>query len=245
MEWRVPLHPEDAEYHRNLRDQAARMAEDLESAMRRQDTDRLAVIAAAKYDAERAMRRGMYLGQQGREVDQDASARYGMSVADAVGASGRSPKLQALAGLARGQEWLESEPDSRNVFMQAMLVPENVILNTAEALSEGPDGKPRDSADMLSRLGWAIPAAVYPELGYPLQPARDRMYEDLGPIAGTAADFYMPGLEVLPKSRGAMEALRYGRGAPTELIDSAGAAIRRLRNSPRVQYSQPRLQYAP
>jgi hypothetical protein len=245
MEWRVPLHPEDAEHHRKMRDQARYMAEDLESAMRRQDTDRLAVIAAAKYDAERAMRRGMYPGQQGREVDQEAAARYGIRLADRYGVDGRSPRLQALAGLSNATEWAESEPDSRNVFMQAMLIPENAILNTAEALSYGPDNQPRDSADMMSRLAWAIPSSVYPDLGYPIQPARDRMYKDLGPVAGTVADFTMPGLEVLPQARNALNAVRYGRGVQTELIDGAGEAIRRLRNSPRVRPEYPRLQYAP
>lgn len=245
MEWRVPLHSEDAAYHRRMRDEAGYMAEDLESAMRRQDTDRLAVIAAAKYDAERAMRRGMYPGQQGREVDQDAAARYGIRLADRYGVGSRSPRLQALAGLSNATAWVESEPDSRSVFMQTMLIPESAVLGTAEALSHGPDGKPRDSADMMSRLAWAIPSAVYPDLGYPIQPARDRMYKDLGPIAGTAADLLMPGPEVLLPARNALNAVRYGRGVQTELIDGAGEVIRRLRNSPRVQHSQPRLQYAP
>lgn len=231
--WRVPLHPEDAAYHRGLYDQSRYAAEDIESAMRQQDMARLAVVGQFKKDAERAMRLGVFPGQSGREVDQDAAARYGANVADRAGATGRSAYLQALHGLSKVGEWSESTPESRNVFMQTMLIPEHAIMHTAEALSAGPDGEPRSRSEVLSRLAWALPASVYPDLGYPIQPARDRMYEELGPAA-IVADNVMPGLGSFSELKGAANALRYGRGAPTYLVDPKGNAIRRLINSPRV-----------
>jgi hypothetical protein len=50
---------------------------------------------------------------------------------------------------------------------------------------------------------------------------------------GMAVDYAMPGLEVIPGTR-AMDRLFYGSGAPTHLVDQAGDAIRRLRNSPQI-----------
>jgi hypothetical protein len=83
----------------------------------------------------------------------------------------------------------------------------------------------------------AIPAAAFPELGYPLQPAYDRMYESLGPIGGLAADYLMPGPgEVLAGMGGVAKAADKGLrqfGIPTSLVDRNGQVIRQLMSTPR------------
>jgi hypothetical protein len=255
--FRVPLHPDDADYNQGVYDRARWEAEDLESAMRRQDLHRLAAIAEGKRAYDRHVRgRGpgearvpyggleaggtAYDGRAGeRENDQERGFQHGTRVANRRGATGRTAGYQAAANVARLVEWASSEPRTRNAYLHAMLIPENTIYGAMEALAT-PETWERPREEVLGRLAMALPGAIWPEVGYPIQPARDRMYEELGPIFGTAADFAMPGLEIIPK---ASNAARFGSGAPTFLEDKFGNAIRRLRNSPeaprlRLQYAQ-------
>lgn len=219
---RVPLHPEDAKYWRDLADDS-----DL-NASRLFDSEmaRLKLIAAAKNSVESST----------GPVDQEQSLRYGMRYADANGVEGATPQA---ANLQKSIGYMYSEPDSRNVYMQAVLAPEQAFMHAAEALS---GDKPL--AERGSRLAWAIPSAFFPEVGYPLQPAYDHMYESVGPIGGALIDFaLMPGPgEALDVGRaaaravgGASDLARFGRGVPTHLTDQYGNAIRQLRNSPRVK----------
>lgn len=210
---RVPLAEGDAEYFRQIADQAEQTA----NIPFQSEMNRLRVIAAAKRAAERG---------QG-PVDQDASLRFGMKFADERGFAGGTPQMATgLKNLA----WLSEEPDSRNVFVQAALVPEQALMNTAEALS----GE-KTLADRAARLGMAVPAAFFPELGYPVQQSYDRMYE-ANPVAGLLMDFVgMPDVgSTAAAMRRATKTLRYGGGVPTHLIDKDGNVIRQLRSSQRV-----------
>ncbi len=239
--WRVPLHPDDAAYNRKVYEDARADVSDIESAQRSLDLHRLAHVAAGARHAERMMRQGQYPGLSGREVDQEMAARDGVRFADRSGAAGRSMQLGYLGGLARAGEWASSEPESRHIGMQAMLVPEQALMHAMEALSSDGD-VPRPTSETASRLAAAVPAAFFPEVGYPIQPAYDRLYRELGPIKGAFVDYAaMPGVDFIgrPALRG-VERMRYGTGARTDLIDQAGDVIRRLRNSPqvRVEYAR-------
>lgn len=218
---RVPLHPEDAKYWRGLADDSDRNVSQLFDA----EMARLKLIAAAKNSVE--SRTG--------PVDQEQSLRYGMQYADANGVNGSTPQA---ANLQKSIGYMYSEPDSRNVYMQAALAPEQAFMHAAEALSGD-----KSLAERGSRLAMAIPGALFPEVGYPIQPAYDRMYESVGPIGGALIDFaLMPGPgEALDVGRAAARAggaavdlARFGRGVPTHLTDQYGNTIRQLRNSPRV-----------
>jgi hypothetical protein len=215
---RVPLNPEDAERYKRDYEDAQDRAAALESAMRAQDLQRLAMIAGGKRYAERDMRRS-------GPVDQERSMQFGASVADRYGGTGRSPGLEYMKGIADLSAFAQSEPESRNVYHQALIIPEQAIMHASEALS---GEKPL--YERAQRLAMAVPAAVVPSIGYPVQQAYDRMYET-NPLMGMAVDYAMPGLEVIPGAR-AMDRLLHGSGAPTRIVDKAGDAIRRLRNSP-------------
>lgn len=211
---RVPLNPADAEYNKGILNRAEANAD----AVFQQEMDRLGVIAGAKNAAERQMRN--------QPIDQEATLRYGTKVADALGATGATPQY---GNLMKNLAYMAEEPESRNVFLQASLVPEQALMHGIEALS----GE-KSLGERASRLGMAIPSAFFPELGYPSQPAYDRMYEE-NPVGGLLMDFVlMPdvGSTAMAAKRGA-DRLRYGSGAMTELVDQAGDAIRRIRNSPR------------
>lgn len=209
---RVPLRPEDAEYFRKAEGQM----EDNARLPFQNEMARLGVIAQAKR---------MYEDQSG-PVDQEASLRSAMKVADKIGAAGGTPQMEnGLKFLA----YMASQPESRNVYMQAALIPEHAIMHATEALS---GDKPL--SERASRLAMAIPAAVVPEVGYPIQPAYDRMYDRLGPAGGLVADYLMPGLgEANSAMRGGARALRYGAGIPTHLTDMHGNVIRQLASTPR------------
>ncbi len=238
--WRVPLQKDDAAYNSRVYEDAKATASDLESYQRALDLERLAYVAAQKRQSERMMRRGMYGGLSGREVDQEAAIRDGVRFADRYGATGRGIGTQYASGLANASAWAASEPESRSIFMQAMLAPEHALMHTMEAFSSDGD-TPRPTSEVAGRLATAVPASFFPEVGYPIQPAYDRMYRELGPVKGAFVDFVaMPGLDAVgnPLMRG-VDRMRYGSGARTDLVDQAGEAIRRLRNSP-----APRLQYA-
>jgi hypothetical protein len=221
---RVPLNPEDAARYREDYEDSVDRASELESIMRAQDLQRLAMIAEGKKYAERGMRR---LGP----VDQERSMQFGARAADEYGATGRSPGMEVLKGLADFSAFAQSEPESRNVYHQALIIPEQAIMHASEALS---GEKPL--YERAQRLAMALPAAVVPSIGYPVQQAYDRMY-DTNPVMATAVDYALPGLEVIPSARG-VERLFYGSGAPSHLVDEAGELIRRLRNSPRVEYTR-------
>lgn len=212
---RVPLNPEDAEYNRGILNRA----EANSNAVFQQEMDRLGAVAWAKKQAERNLR--------GQPIDQEATYRTGAKFADKLGAQGATPQY---GNLMKNLVYMAEEPDSRNVFFQASLVPEQALMHGIEALS----GE-KSLGERASRLGMAIPAAFVPELGYPIQPAYDHMYDKLGPVGGMLMDFVlMPdvGSTGMAAKRG-VDRLRYGSGAMTELVDDAGETIRRLRNSPR------------
>lgn len=207
---RVPLPPEDADYYRRQADAAEQAA----ALPFQSEMARLSLVADAKRAAERT--RG--------PIDQEASLRFGMKFADEQGLSGGTPQLaNALKGLA----WLSDEPDSRNVYLQTAYIPEHALMHAAEALS---GDKPL--AERGARLAAAIPAAFFPELGYPIEKSYDRMY-DANPVAATLMDFVgMPDVgstaSAIRKLSGS--AMR-GSGIPTHLVDQHGNVIRRLRNS--------------
>lgn len=211
---RVPLAEDDAAYFRDVANQAEQTA----NIPFQSEMDRLRVIAAAKRAAERGA----------GPVDQEASLRFASKFAEDQGFTGGTPQMATgLKNLA----WLSEEPESRNVFFQAALVPEQALMNAAEALS----GE-KTLADRAARLGMAVPAAFFPELGYPVQQSYDRMYES-NPVAGLLMDFVgMPDVgSTAAALRGATRAMRYGGGVPTHLIDKNGNVIRQLRNSPMVR----------
>jgi len=217
---RVPLNPEDARVNKERYEDAVQAGLDAESLMRAQDLRRLKLIAEGKRYAERDMRRA-------GPVDQDVAMRFGANIADHYGATGRSALPMAVKGLSELSAYGESQPESRNVFHQAMIIPEQAIMHASEALSGD-----KSLSDRAARLLMAAPAAAMPDLGYPVNPAYERMYAS-NPIAALAVDYMMPGLEVaaVPAIR-LMDRARYGRGAATHLVDDAGNVIRRLRNSP-------------
>lgn len=212
---RVPLPKEDAEYNKGILNRAEANAD----AVFQQEMDRLGAVAWAKKQAERNLR--------GQPIDQEATYRTGAKFADKLGATGATPEY---GNLMKNFAYMAEEPDSRNVFLQASLVPEHVLMHGVEALS----GE-KSLGERAARLGMAIPSAFFPELGYPIQPAYDHMYDKLGPVGGMLMDFVlMPdvGSTGMAAKRG-VDRLRYGSGAVTELVDEAGETIRRLRNSPR------------
>jgi hypothetical protein len=152
-----------------------------------------------------------------------------MKLADQAGATGGTSEMaNGLKFLA----YMSSQPDSRNVYMQAALLPEQALMHATEALS----GE-KSLAERGQRLAMAIPAAAFPELGYPLQPAYDRMYERLGPIGGLAVDYLMPGPgEALAGMGGVAKAADKGLRQfriPTSLVDRNGQVIRQLMSTPR------------
>lgn len=212
---RVPLNPADAEYNKGILNRAEANAD----AVFQQEMDRLGAVAWAKKQAERNLR--------GQPIDQEATYRTGAKFADKLGATGATPEY---GNLMKNFVYMAEEPDSQNVFFQASLVPEHVLMHGVEALS----GE-KSLGERAARLGMAIPSAFFPELGYPIQPAYDRMYEKLGPVGGMLMDFVlMPDVgSTGMAAKRSVDRLRYGSGAVTELVDEAGETIRRLRNSPR------------
>lgn len=217
-EWfksRAPLAPEDAARYRKIED-------DMEANVSipfQNEMARLGVIGQVKRQLERG----------GGPVDQEASLAGGVRYADKIGATGGTPEMQNGLKFLR---YMASQPDSRNVYMQAMLMPEQAIMHATEALSGD-----KSLAERGQRLAMAIPAAAFPELGYPIQPAYDRMYERFGPIGGLAVDYLMPGPgEALAGMGGLAKATDKGLrqfSIPTALVDRQGQVIRQLMSTPR------------
>ena len=178
--FRVPLHPEDADYFRKQYDTADENLENAERTRRRLESMRLGEVAAHKRAYELAIGRG--------PVDQEQSLRYGIGRTKDY--AGYQNAADLGAGLARLDRWAKSKPESRNVFMQAMLAPEQAIMHTAGAFTEG-----QSDGERLNRLAMAPVAAFFPDMGYPVQKTYDRMYDEVGPVAGAVVDMaVMPGL---------------------------------------------------
>lgn len=176
--FRVPLHPEDADYFRREYDTADKNLENAERTRRRLESMRLGEVAAHKRAYELAIGRG--------PVDQEQSLRYGIGRTKDY--AGHQNAADLGAGLARLDRWAKSKPESRNVFMQAMLAPEHAIMHTAGAFTDDPGELPK-------RLAMAPVAAFFPDMGYPVQKTYDRMYDEIGPVAGAVVDYaVMPGL---------------------------------------------------
>lgn len=211
---RVPLHPEDADRFEQQHSEALSRRQ----AAFDNEMHRLKMLADRKRYVDRMQSPG--------PVDQELSLRMaGKSLAD----EGIKPNGTLAEDF---RVWATSSPRTRNIALHASLVPENMILGAMDALS---DQKP----DALSRLAAAVPGSLYPPAGNAIEPARDDMYESLGPIGGTVVDFAMPGLG-LPEAKaasrvvgGAYRALDDAwKGAiRADLVDAAGDTIRRLRNS--------------
>jgi len=219
---RVPLHPEDAAKFRQQHNEALAADDRRRSDAFAAHNLRLAFIAERKKRYDRMQR------QQG-EVDQQLS--YNMAVED-FGMPAPSKPGTSLSA------WATSTPESRNLALHILSVPENFVYQAEEALSgQKPPG------EIAQRLAAAVPGSFYPPAGYPVEPGRERMYEELGPVAGLATEMAMPGLDAAALGRlGSSVARRaqnlYGAAdaawrtpVRAELIDEAGDAIRRLRNA--------------
>lgn len=224
---RIPVHPEDADTYQKWYEEAEDGVDAFNQAKRLAEIRRLSDVAAWKRAFDRAQRPGPVDSERSYQL---AVKRAGNSQADTL-------PFALSHGLAEASKWAYSQPRDRNALLNIMYIPENAILGAAEALSGD-----KTLAERGHRLLTAIPGAFYPPAGYPIEPARDRMYEALGPIGGTAIDYVMPGpMEATKALRPllapfgqAMDLARYGAGARADLVDEAGDAIRRLRNSPRV-----------
>ena len=236
---RVPLHPDDA----------SRFADQHLQAMQRQRNAfdqkmaRLGAVAAAKRGFDFGFRSEpervefpLVSGDDntwvqdtlpGRmhgpgPVDQEQSLRQANELADSFGVPDPS-LLSADLGA-----YVTSQPGTRNALFHMALIPENAIFQAGEALS---GQKP--AGEIASRLARSVPGAFYPPAGYAVEPARDRMYEKLGPAAGFAVDYLMPGpAEAIGGLSSVVRAADKGlRSIPmrADLVDDAGDVIRRLR----------------
>ena len=236
---RVPLHPDDA---RRFADQHLQAMQLQQNAFD-QKMQRLGAVAAAKRGFDFGMRsapeRVTFPLVSGDDttwvqdtlpsrmpnpgpVDQEASLRKANALADSTGVPDPST-LPADLGA-----YITSQPDTRNALLHMALIPENAILQAGEALS----GQ-KSAGDVASRLASSVPGAFYPPAGYAVEPARDRMYEELGPIAGLAVDYLMPGpAEAVGGLSSLVRTADKGlRSIPmrADLVDDAGDVIRRLR----------------
>lgn len=211
---RVRLHPGDADRFEQQHSEAlSRRQAAFDSEMRR-----LEMLAERKQYVDRMQSPG--------PVDQELSLRT----------AGRSLAREGIKPNGTWAEdfsvWATSKPRTRNIALHASLIPENMILGAMDALS---DQKP----DALSRLAAAVPGAFYPPAGNAIEPARDDMYESLGPIGGTVVDFAMPGIGV-PEAKAASRAVggayrvldgAWRNAVRADLVDAAGDTIRKLRAS--------------
>ena len=207
---RVPLHTEDARRFADKHLEALQLQQNTFD----QKMERLRAVADAKRAVERRMRPG--------PVDQERSLRQANEMADGAGVS--DPSTLPADFLA----YMTSRPETRNALLHSALIPENAILQVSEALS---GQKP--AGEIASRLARSVPGAFYPPAGYAVEPARDRMYERLGPAAGLAVDYLMPGpAEAIGGLSSVVRAADKGlRSIPmrADLVDDAGDVIRRLR----------------
>lgn len=146
----------------------------------------------------------------------------------------------------------------RNVYsavFETAMRPRDTLIKAAQAMNAGEYG---DAA----MLGLRAPlSAVYPPAaaGTPYLP--DDWREDakrlgVSPSNIMAIDLltdpetylpipipFMAARAAMPAARGAIGAMRYGRGIPTHLVDEAGNEIRRLMNSQRVGQQPIRVEY--
>lgn len=140
------------------------------------------------------------------------------------------------------------------VFETAMR-PRDTLIKAAQAYNAGEYG---DAA----MLGLRAPlSAVYPPAAAGTPNSPDDWREDakrLGISPGnimaidllTDPETYLPipipfmaARAAMPAARGAIGAMRYGRGIPTHLVDEAGNDIRRLMNAQRVGQQPMRVEY--
>lgn len=186
--FRVPVHPEDAAVYRQIHEQNLRK---LEEAKQRQaerqkfysEPERLGRIAAFKRHADRMQGSG--------PVDQEANIRWANKMNSGMEGSPLRSLAEAVdVPLQQLNAWSSSEPDTRNVFVQALMAPEHMVMHTAGALRT-PGGMSQES---LSRLAAAPVASFFPDAGYPLEPEREAMYSRLDPVTGFLVDTaLMPG----------------------------------------------------
>jgi len=165
-----------------------------------------------------AKRKNEYDRMQRGPLDQQLS--YDMASEDIGVPASRKPEPSF-------DTWATSNPESRSIPLHLLSIPENFVYQATEALS---GSKP----DIGSRLLSSVPGAFYPPSGYPVEPGRDRMYEELGPVAGLAAEMAMPGFgDISRPLRSAYRSADRAFRLPirTELVDEAGDVIRRLRNA--------------
>lgn len=217
---RVPLHPEDAAKFTEQHNAALTADDQRRSEAFAAEILRLGALAERKNEYDR-MQRG----------PRDQQLSYSLAVEDIGMPSQRKPTRSF-------ETWATSEPKSRSLLVHLLSVPENFVYQATEALS---DQKPLP--EVTQRLSSAIPGAVYPPSGFPVEPGRERMYEELGPVSGLAAEMLMPGLDFAAAGRVGSSAARRARGlygaankawkspVRAELIDNAGDVIRRLRNA--------------
>lgn len=178
FKFRVPIHPEDAAQYRAAHDTALQDLEDAERTRFQMESNRLADIAAYKRHADRMQGSG--------PVDQETSLRW----ANKMAPSPLQDLADANVALRKFGAWSTSKPDTRNVFVQALMAPEHMVMHTAGALRT-PGGLGRES---LSRLAAAPVASFFPDMGYPLEPERDALYSRLHPAAAFLVDTaLMPG----------------------------------------------------
>lgn len=206
---RVPLHPGDAAKFRQQHNDALTADDQRRSEMFAAEMLRLDALAKRKNEYDR---------MQPGPLDQQLS--YDMASEDIGVPASRKPEPSF-------DTWATSDPESRNIPLHILSIPENFVYQATEALSEN---KP----DIASRLLASVPGAFYPPSGYPVEPGRDRMYEELGPVTGLAIEMAMPGVADVSKPlRGAYRAADRAFRFPirTELVDEAGDVIRRLRNA--------------
>lgn len=206
---RVPLHPEDAKKFRQQHNDALTADNQRRSEMFAAEMLRLDALAKRKNEYDR---------MQPGPLDQQLS--YDMASEDIGVPASRKPEPSF-------DTWATSSPESRSIPLHLLSIPENFVYQATDALSEN---KP----DAGRRLMSAAAGAIYPPAGYPVEPGRDRMYEELGPVAGLAAEIAMPGFgDVSQPLRRVYKAADRAFRLPirTELVDEAGDVIRRLRNS--------------
>lgn len=216
---RVPLHPGDVARYE---DQHSEAMSRRQAAFDR-EMERLSAVAQAKRHYEDLQRPG--------PVDQEAALQNARKYLYEEGF--RPESLRSYDS----DVWATSNPESRAAVLHAMAIPENFVYQVSDALSSGYDSSPKTLSERISRIAMAVPGAIYPPAGSAVEPGRDQMYEKLGPIAGTAAEWLMPD----PRSAGkaARPAVRLMRAADNAwknagratLVDDAGNVIRQLRVS--------------
>ncbi len=217
---RVQLHPEDA----------AKFAAEHKAALDADDQRRSEMFAAEMLRLDHiAKRKAEYDRMQRGPRDQQLS--YDLATEELGIPAQRRPEPSF-------DTWATSQPETRSPLVHLISIPENFVYQSLDALS---DQKPLP--EIGDRLAKALPGAVFPEMGYPVEPGREHMYKELGPVGGLIAEFSMPGLDVAAGAKVLSSAGRRARnlyeaadaawrGARrADLVDRNGDVIRRLRNT--------------